>query len=144
MCVVDLDAAALAAAAVPHVLAAIGAYGSAVASKVEEVTASATVSLGGRVLRRVLGRTESAVAVQQAVDEVAELPGDADRVAVLRAELRRALQADAGLAADVAELLGEAGIAVTASGPRSVAMRDNSGIVQTGDGSAAWQGPGPR
>jgi hypothetical protein len=140
----DVDAAALAAAAVPHVLAAIGAYGAAVASKVEEATASATVNLGGRLLRRMLGRKESAAAVQQAVDEVAELPGDADRVAVLRAELRRALQADAGLAADVARLLGEAGISVTASGPRSVAMRDNAGIVQTGDGTAAWQGPGLR
>lgn len=140
----DVDAAALAAAAVPHVMAAIGAYGSAVASQVEEASATATVNLGGRLLRRVLGRQESAVAVQQAVDEVAELPEDADRVAVLRAELRRALQADAGLAADVAGLLSEAGVTVSASGVRSVAMRDNSGIVQTGDGSAAWQGPTPR
>lgn len=138
----DVDAAALAAAAGPHVLAAIGVYGAAVASKVEEASATATVNLGGRLLRRVLGRRESAAAVQQAVAEVAEAPGDADRVAVLRAELRRALQADPRLAADVATLLGDAGVAVTASGTRSVAMRDNSGIVQTGDASAAWQGQG--
>jgi hypothetical protein len=140
----DVDAAALAAAAVPHALAAIGVYGAAVASKVEEASATATVNLGRRLLRRVLRREESAAAVQQAVDEVAQEPGDEDRVAVLRAELRRALQADPQLAADVAGLLGEAGVMVTASGTRSVAMRDNSGIVQTGDGSAAWQGPGPR
>jgi len=140
----DVDAAALAAAAVPHVLAAVGVYGAAVASKVEEASATATVNLGSRLLRRVLGREESAAAVQQAVTEVAQEPGDDDRVAVLRAELRRALQADPQLAADVASLLGEAGVSVTASGTRSVAMRDNPGIVQTGDGSAAWQGPGPQ
>jgi hypothetical protein len=141
---VDQDAAALAAAAAPHVLAAIAAYGAAVASRVEDASASATVKLGGRLLRRVMDREGSARAVQQAVGEVAELPEDEDRVAVLRAELRRALQADTELATDVARLLSEAGVAVSASGPRSVAVRDNSGIVQTGDGSAAWQGPNPR
>ncbi|MGC5387039.1 hypothetical protein ACPXCJ_21295 [Micromonospora chalcea] len=72
------------------------------------------------------------------------MPADSDRIAVLRAEVRRALQADPQMAADVAILLAEAGMAVTASGTRSVALRDNSGIVQTGDGSAAWQGKNQR
>ncbi|MEU4333959.1 hypothetical protein AB0F59_04965 [Micromonospora lupini] len=68
------------------------------------------------------------------------MSADSDRIAVLRAEVRRALQADPQMAADFATLLAEADMIATASGARAVALRDNSGIVQTGDGSAAWQG----
>ncbi|MGY0002473.1 hypothetical protein [Micromonospora sp. I033] len=140
----SLDVAVVAAAAAPYVVQAVGAYGSAVLSKLEEASASATVGLGGRLLRRVLRRDESADAVRQAVTELAELPEDADRVSVLRAELRRAMGADSQLAADVAELLRESGVTTIVTGDRAVAVKNNSGIVQTGDGSAAWQGPGPR
>ncbi|MFE9191152.1 hypothetical protein ACFYL6_16205 [Micromonospora sp. NPDC007208] len=136
----NVDAAGLAAAAVPHVLAAIGVYGAAVASKAEEASATATVQLGSRLMRRLLRREESAAAIQQAVSEVAEEGADFDRIAVLRAEVRRALQADPQMAADVATLLASAGTTVTAFGAKSVAMRDNTGIVQTGDSSTAWQG----
>jgi hypothetical protein len=140
--VVDVNAAALAAASVPYVVAAIGAVGASVASKVQESTATATVQLGSKLLRRVLGREESASAVQHAVVEVAELPEDKNRLSLLQAELREAMQADPDLAADVAGMLSDAGVVITASGTRSVALRENSGIVQTGDDSAAWQGRG--
>jgi hypothetical protein len=139
----DVDAAALAAAATSYVVAAVGVYGQAVLSKIEESSATATVQVGSRLLRRVLGRGEP-TPVRQAVTELAEAPADEDRVAVLRAELRRAMQADPQLAADVALVLREARVAVTAPGNRAVAVQHNTGIVQTGDGSSARQGSNAR
>jgi hypothetical protein len=139
----DLDAAALAAAAAPHVTAAITAYGSQVLTKVEDSAATSTVKLGGRLLRRVLGRPDSAPAIEQAVEEVIEAPDEPDRVAALRNELRRALKSDPALAAEVATMLSSAGVVtLIASGEGSVAVQTNSGIIQTGSNSAAWQGPG--
>jgi hypothetical protein len=133
--------AAIAAAAVPYVAAAAGAYGAAVVARVREVAADATVGLGGRLLHRLLMRAESAPAVEAAVLELAEDPADEDRLAALRLQIRKVLAADAELAADVAGMLLRAGGPVVASGTRSVAMRDNAGIVQTGDASASWQRP---
>lgn len=57
---VDVDAAALATQVVPYVVTAVGAYGAAVASRVEEASADATVRVGGRVLRKIFGRREAA------------------------------------------------------------------------------------
>jgi hypothetical protein len=141
--VVVIDVVAVAAAAVPSVVAAVAAYGSSVLSKVEESSADATVRLGGRLLQRVLRRRESAPAVEQAVSELAEAPSDAERVTVLRAELRRALQADPQLAADVETMLKQGGVSITVSGDRAVGMHTNYGIVQTGDHGQAAQIPNP-
>jgi hypothetical protein len=138
---VDTD---LAATVVPYIAAAAGAYGTAVIDRVRDAaadaTADATVSAGRRLLRRILRRDESAMPVTEAVRDLVEDPADDDRVAALRLQLRKALAADPQLAADVTAIL--AGVATTAAGPRSVAVQQNSGIVQTGDGSAAWQGRG--
>lgn len=136
----ELDAAALAVAAVPHVVVTVAMCGQTVLSQVEKSAAAATVSLGGRILERVAGRSDSTPAIQQAVVELAEDPCDADRATMFRAELRRAMQADQQLAIDVLGLLREAGTTVTASGTRAVSIQNNTGIVQTGTGARAFQG----
>jgi hypothetical protein len=141
--VVVIDVVALAAAAVPSVVAAVTAYGSSVLSKATESSADATVRLGGSLLQRVLRRRESARAVEQAVDELVQAPGDGERVTVLKAELRRALQADPQLAADVEAMLRQAGVSIVVSGDRAVGAHTISGIVQTGDHGQAAQMPNP-
>jgi len=137
---VDTD---LAAALVPYIAGAVGAYGTAVIEKVREevadATADATVGAGRRILRRVLQRDDSAASVTEAVEDLAQDPTDEDRVAALRLQLRKAVAADAKLAGDLTALLPN-GTVVTATGMRSVAAGEIPGIVQTGDGSAAWQG----
>ncbi|MCU7725758.1 hypothetical protein ODJ79_18670 [Actinoplanes sp. KI2] len=138
-----IDVVAVAAAAVPSVVAAVTAYGSSVLSKATESSADATVRLGGSVLRRVLRRRESAPAVQQAVDELVQAPADGERVTVLKTELRRALQADPQLAADVEAMLRQAGVSIVVSGQRAVGVHTNYGIVQTGDHGQAAQLPNP-
>ena len=47
--------------------------------------------------------------------------------------------ADPWLAAEIGEMLAQAGPAITATGDRSAVVQHNSGIVQTGDSSRAWQ-----
>ncbi|GAA4261814.1 hypothetical protein [Dactylosporangium darangshiense] len=132
----------LALAVVPYVTAAIGAYGTAVVDRARDAAADATadamVGLGRRLLCRFLRHDGSSVAVGAAVQDVAEDLQDPDRVAALRSQLRKALAADPQLAAEVAALL--PGTAMTAAGPRSVTVQHNTGVVQTGDGSTAWQG----
>lgn len=129
----DVEVTALAAAVVPYVSAAVATYGAGVLSRVEDAAADATVGVGGRVLRRLLGRGESRPAVEAAVVDLAEDPGDEDRVAALRLQIRKALSEDPGLAAEVAQLVGAAGVTVTASGERSIAAQTISGVAATGD-----------
>ncbi|WP_239118400.1 hypothetical protein [Paractinoplanes ferrugineus] len=137
---VDID---LAAVVVPYVTAAVAAYGSAIAQRVQDgavdATTDGTARLGRRLLNRILRRGESEPAIAAAVQDVADRPDDADRVAALRSQIRKAIEADTVLAADVATLLGTDGATIDASGNRATAMYQNTGIVQTGDRSTAWQ-----
>lgn len=129
---------AVAAAVAQSVVGIVTAYGAAVVARVQDAAADATLGLGGRVLRRLL-RQPQASAIEAAVRDVAEDPADEDRVAALRVQIRKALAADPQLAADLREMLHQAGAQVTAVGERSVAVWHNSGIIQTGDGASARQ-----
>ncbi|WP_127506918.1 hypothetical protein [Actinoplanes solisilvae] len=129
----DPEVTALAAAVVPYVSAAAGAYGSAVVQRVQDSAADATMGLGGRLLRRLLGREESAAAVADAAVDLAEDPADEDRVAAMRLQIRKALAADPALMVEIRELLAAEGVSVTASGERAIAAQTISGVAVTGD-----------
>ncbi|MBM0235797.1 hypothetical protein JNW91_30990 [Micromonospora sp. STR1_7] len=131
----DPEITALAATVTPYVATAVGAYGAGVVARLQDVAADATVGLGGRLLRRLLARDESAPAVEAAVTDLAEDPSDEDRTAALRLQIGKVLAADAQVAADVSRMLASAGVTVTASGERSVAANTISGVVVTGDGA---------
>jgi hypothetical protein len=141
---VEVDAD-LATAVVPYVTAAVAAYGTSVMERIRDgaadATAEATVGAGRRLLRRILQRDVSRAGVTDVVTDLAHDPTDEDRVAALRLLLRKVLAVDSGLATDVRAILQEAP-AMTAAEARSVAVQQNSGIIQTGDGSTAWQGHG--
>jgi hypothetical protein len=132
----------LAAQVVPYIVAAAAWYRAAVLERVGDAaadsTADAMVRWGQRMLARILRRKQSATMVTDAVKELAADPADEDRVAVLRAQVRKVFSADPELAAEITWMLQQAGPAVTASGNRSVAVHHNTGIVQTGDQSGAW------
>jgi hypothetical protein len=121
----------------PYFSAAAGAYGGAVVQRVtdaaEDAAADATVGLGRRLLRRLFtsGRGEQ---VQAAVVEVGEQPGDDASVAVLRAQLLKALSQEPQLLEDVSRMLAEAEVGgdrytVTISGSQGVQV--GSGNTQT-------------
>jgi hypothetical protein len=132
---VDTD---VVAAVVPYVTAAAGAYGSSVVDKVRDQAVDATVALGRRLMHRIFGEPLP-VPVEAAVQDLAGDPRDPDRVATVRRQIRIALESDPELAADVARMIETAPVHIEAPGDRSVAVRENLGIIQTGDHAQATQ-----
>ncbi|MFI6907128.1 hypothetical protein ACIBKY_38120 [Nonomuraea sp. NPDC050394] len=131
-----MDVAVLAHEVMPYVSAAVSAYGGAVLAKTQEAAAQSTVGLGTRILRRLFGGADAGAAGREAIEELAAHPGDADYVAALRLAIRRVLEADPGLAAQIAAEVAAMVPApsVTASGERAVAVGGaNSGLIVTGD-----------
>jgi hypothetical protein len=127
------DAALLAGQMVPFMSAAAAAYGGAVLAKVRDDTADVTVALGRRLLQRVFGARGEGQGPPEPVLDLVAYPEDGDALAALRLAVRKALEADPRLAADVQALLSGTGITVTASGERSIAAQEIPGIAATGD-----------
>ena len=83
-------------------------------------------------------KVETKEAALEAAQDVAQAPGDEDLQATLRVQLKKLLTEDQSLAEEVSRLLEQgkaAGITVTASGERSVAIGGNvnSSTIVTGD-----------
>ncbi|MEO3859688.1 hypothetical protein [Acrocarpospora sp. B8E8] len=152
-----MEIAEMAALAVPYIVTAVGAYGAAVWTKTQDAMADETVGWGRRMLQRLGRRAESRAALESAVADVPADGDDADAVAALRMQVRKALAADPELAADIAQMLSTAGAGsqvisgshiggdvnqigsardVSITGRRGVSIGgDNSGIVSSGDGA---------
>ncbi|MFI6725153.1 hypothetical protein NRF20_20340 [Streptomyces sp. R-74717] len=127
-----MDALTVASEIAPYVTAAVGAYGTAVLTRATDASADATVSLGRRILQRIRGNQQDSAELDRAVAEAAEAPEDEDFQAMLRVQIKRALLADAELTADIARLLSQSSVSLTASGDGSVAVQHNSGVISTG------------
>jgi hypothetical protein len=125
-----MDASAV-DAAMSALMAAIGTYGRDVLTRVEKVAADDTVGLGLKLLGRF--KRAKQPALEEAVLDAADNPGDEDFEAGLRAQLKKAMNKDPELAADVTRLLREGGVSVIATGERSVAVAHNAGIISVGD-----------
>ncbi|MET9772946.1 hypothetical protein ABZ023_01610 [Streptomyces sp. NPDC006367] len=124
---------------VPAVGAAVAVYGADVLRRAEDEAAGETVRLGRRLLGRILDRTVRRAPIEEAVTDLAESP-DEDALAVLRAQLRKALKDDSSLLAEVAALLPPVPD-VRAEGRRGIAVGgDVNGILSTGDGATIVQG----
>lgn len=102
------EIATLVTEASPYVSAAVGAYGGAVLAKVRDDAANATVGVGRRVLQRVFGHRADGEALPAPVADLVAYPGDADVLATLRLAMRRQLEADAAMLAEVKRLLADA------------------------------------
>ncbi|MET8148728.1 hypothetical protein ACIBSW_12735 [Actinoplanes sp. NPDC049668] len=122
---------------VPYVTAAAAVYGGAVVQKVADAAgdagADATVSLGRRLLRRLFA-SRRGDQVRAAVVEVGEQPDDEASVAVLRAQVLKALSQEPALVEELSRMLGQAGAGgdrytVTVSGGQGVQV--GSGNTQT-------------
>ncbi|MGK5532360.1 hypothetical protein [Streptomyces sp. URMC 129] len=146
------DAAHLTQELTPYVTAAIGAYGTAVLTRVGEDNADVGLSFGRRVLRRLTGRADSdggeeeptadQDALVRTVGELARVPDDRDVQGMLRVQIRRLLTDHPDLAAEIAgwpRPQAPGPVTITASGPGSVALHTNYGTIHTGDTT-----PGPR
>lgn len=95
------DLATLVADVMPYVTAAVSAYGGAVLVRAQENTADATVEWGRKILQRIFGIESTEQETLDAIAKLAEDPDSAD----LPARLRKALDADPNLTAEVAQMV---------------------------------------
>ena len=121
--VVSDDLATLAGQLMPYVDAAAKAYGSAVLQKMAGGAADTTAGLGKRIFGSRSGKEELPVPLQ----DVVAYPADEDAVSALRLAIRKLLDADPQLRADIKAMLPSSTI------NRSVAAQQNSGVIVTGD-----------
>lgn len=122
--------------ATPFVVSAVSAYGGAVLAKTKEETASAAVNVGRRLLQRIFGSRAEGEMIPQVLANVIQHPDDPDYLGALRVTMREALSANAQLADHFTAIVADAktaGVQVTASGERSVAVHTNPGVITTGD-----------
>ncbi len=99
------EVAALATEVTPYAAAALGGYGAAVLTKVRDELADATIGTGRRVLQRIFGQQKDEDELPAALAEVIENPGDADYLAALRLAIRKTLESDTAMQAEVQEII---------------------------------------
>lgn len=91
-----------------------------------------------RLAEKIQQKTKAKPALQEALTDAQNAPDDEDVIAALRLQLRKLLSEDQALAAEIARLWDEAkaaGVTVTASGNRSVAIGGSvsGSTIITGD-----------
>lgn len=91
--------------ATPYLTSALTAYGAAVLTKVRDDAADTTIGVGRRLLQRVFGRRENGEALPVPLAEVINMPDDTDALGALRLAIRRELEADTKMFADVHAIL---------------------------------------
>jgi hypothetical protein len=111
----------------PSLIAALKSYRGAVLDKVNDDSADATVSLGRRLLQKIFGHKKQGE-LPTVLAEVIDDPDDEDYQGALRAVIRKALENDAQLLAEVREIVKAAGTTVTV-GPQT-ATADHGSIAQ--------------
>ncbi|GHJ34899.1 hypothetical protein [Streptomyces sp. TS71-3] len=129
----------------PYVTAALGSYGGAVLVRAQDAAVDGTANVGRRVLRAVWQRLggRDRDALEQAVQDAADDPQDADAGGALRQQIKRALREDAELMRELAALLPAVpagSVTITASGERSIAAQ-TIGTAITGDHGTAANAP---
>jgi hypothetical protein len=111
--------------------------GHKVAGKAADAIGEEAANYAQRLWERLRPGVEAKPAAQEAVEEVAKSPEDEDALGALRIQLRKLLEEDQELAAELTSIWQEARAAnvVTASGERSVAVGGNvsGSTIITGD-----------
>jgi hypothetical protein len=102
------EVAALVADATPYMTAAVGAFGSAVLSRVRDDAADATARVGRRLLQRVFGRRAEDEPLPAPLATLAADPDDADALGMVRWAVRQALDTDAAMLQEVSSMLASA------------------------------------
>lgn len=128
-----MDAAEVSATVVPYIATAITTYGHAVLTRVEDAAADSAIGLGQRILQCVMRRRQNQAEIETAVADLAENPDDSDLQAVLRVQIKKALQDDPDLKKELQELVSTQTDSIASIGERSIAAKSISGIANTGD-----------
>ncbi|QIY95478.1 hypothetical protein HEP87_17335 [Streptomyces sp. S1D4-11] len=78
-------------------------------------------------------RRQNQAEIETAVADLAENPDDSDLQAVLRVQIKKALQDDPDLKKELQELVSTQTDSIASIGERSIAAKSISGIANTGD-----------
>ena len=125
---------------VPAVEAAVVAYGTGVLSRAGDEAEDATVRLGQRFLTRLLHRSAPSAPLELAVKDLADASGDPDALAQLRLQIKKVLNSDPDLLAEIAESLPKRRPTSQTRGARSPIINgENSGIISLGDEATNFQ-----
>jgi hypothetical protein len=117
------DIAPLVTEAMPYVTAAAAAYGGAVLAKTRDKAADATVGAGVHILQRVFGRKKAGEPLPEPLADMVANPGDAEFQAALKVAIRKALERDAAMLAEVRTMIPSAPMIV---GPGSAVFTGNA------------------
>ncbi|MGJ5806051.1 hypothetical protein ACSCB1_44290 [Streptomyces europaeiscabiei] len=133
-----IDALVLSQQIAPYVTAAVASYGTAVLTRSAELSVDSTVSLGQRLLDKLLRRSSAQEAAEEnalasAIEDLSDNPEDSDLQAALRVQLKKLLLSDPQMISEISEIMDQSGISIVASGDRAVAAYTINGGVSTGD-----------
>lgn len=103
------DIASMTAEMTPYISAAVSAYGGAVLARARDEAADATIGLGRRLLQKIFGHRDEAESLPAPLADLAVDPRDGDALAAVRLAIRKALEADPAMAAEVRGMLAGAG-----------------------------------
>jgi hypothetical protein len=111
--------------------------GQKVAGRAADVIGEEAASYAERLWERLKPGVEAKPGAKEAAEDVAKSPGDEDALGALKNQLKKLLEEDEALKADLTKIWDEAKAAnvVTASGERSVAVGGNvsGSTIITGD-----------
>jgi hypothetical protein len=134
-----MDASALAKEVFEAVRPAIGAYGTAALTRDEDDHAAKQVELGRAVLQEIYWRDKNVPPLETAVTDFAAGPQDEDAASGLRIQIRKVLEADGVLSAEVEKMLRGESSGINAEADKDAANADKN--AATTDPAASAPAP---
>lgn len=122
-----MDASALAKEVFEAVRPAIGAYGTAALTNDEDDKAAAKVERGRAILQEIYWRDKNVPPLETAVTDFAAGLQDEDAASGLRIQIRKVLESDDVLSAEVQKMLSGKAIGINAEADKDAASKGATG-----------------
>lgn len=122
-----MDTTVLAKEVFEAVQPAIDAYGTAALTRDEDKHAEKKVELGRAVLQEIYWRDPNVAPLETAVTDLAAEPRDEDAGSGLRVQIRKVLESDTVLSAEVEKMLHGKAIGINAEADRDAAAKGGTG-----------------
>ena len=129
-----MDTSVLAKEVFEAVRPAINAYGTAALTRDEDEHAAKKVELGRAVLQEIYWRDKNVPPLETAVTDFAAGPRDEDAASGLRIQIRKVLESDTVLSAEVEKMLRGEAIGINAEADKDAAGKDaaDKGVAAKG------------
>ena len=132
-----MDTSVLAKEVFEAVRPAINAYGTAALTRDEDEHAAKKVELGRAVLQEIYWRDKNVPPLETAVTDFAAGPRDEDAASGLRIQIRKVLEADTVLSAEVEKMLRGEAIGINAEADKDATGKGTTSKDATSTGSTS-------